>query len=179
MSADGREEHPTWHSVEALRDLLLAQSRKASGAASVRRVAEACSTLADKGDTLTIAAIGKFCTTNWGGPKGQAISNNRDLANLVQIAVQVQRIASEGRLRCRPESYDDRLLARILDAQTRSEVNILLVERRALLNEVNCLKAAFKRVQALELLTPEMASAKVETLEQLRGSSRVATRQSG
>ena len=167
MSLDGREEHPTGRSVEAQRDLLLGQSRKASGAASVRRVADACRALADGGDTITIAAVGKFCVTRWGGPKGQSISNNRDLATLVQMAAQVQRIASGDRLRGRPGSYDDRLLARIPDAQTRSEVDILLVERRSLLNEVNCLKAAFKRVKALELLTPELASAKVETLERL------------
>ena len=160
-------QRPGWASGEACRDGLLERSRKASGADSVRRVSEACRTLADGGNAVTIAAVGKFCVAAWGGPKGQSISNNRGLAGLVHMAAQVQ-ADTAGRPGLRPSgSWEDRLLSGVPDPHVRSQVQTLLVERRGLLNEVNSLRQGFKRLKALEILTPEMAAADVETLEQL------------
>jgi hypothetical protein len=102
----------------------------------------------------------------FGGPKGQSISNNRELAQLVHMATAVRDAESAPGRRPR-RSWEDEILSKIDDPHVRSQVQIVLVERRSLIGEVNTLKDNFKRLKALEGLTPVLATAEIETLEQL------------
>ena len=167
MSEDVSSDRPNWGAVAARRDYLIGISRTATGAESIRRVYDAARTLADGDNAITVAAVGQYCWTNFGGPLAQSIRNNKELKKLVDMAVQAQARAPKRPSRAAKGTEEERFLALIDNDQARAQVHFLLSERQSLYAKNTVLEANFKRLSALSFLKQEIVEADVDTLAEL------------
>ncbi len=151
----------TWETVKSQRDELLRKTRNLKGIATIEKVFGVCETMTRGNLAISISTVAGRCRPE--GPEAQSISNNRGLAQLVRMAAAVQ--ASKSQPSQKDVSWEDRVLAQIGDADTRSLVQIALVERRNLIGENSSLRANFKRLKAIEVLTPYLAKVRVDDLE--------------
>lgn len=162
-----------WKSVKDALDGALAESRSERGARSLRSIYDAMVVLDEAGHAITFKSVAEQCRHAGGGPVAQSIQNSRPSADLVRAGQATQ--AAKARPRP-PKPFEEEVLARFPELDLRSRVATVFAQLRRATAARDVMAAALRRMEALQVITPEMAESDLDTLEQLARA--VADRQS-
>lgn len=161
-----------WKSVKDTLDEALAGSRSERGSRSLRSIYEAMVVLNGAGHAITFKSVAQQCKRAGGGPVSQSIQNSRPSADLVRAG----QAAQATRLRPRPpKPFEEEVLARFPELDLRARVATVFAQLRRATAARDVMAAALRRMEALRVITAEMAETDLDTLEQL--ASAVAERQ--
>lgn len=160
----GLPDGAAWDSARSYLAHLMEEARNPRERESIGRMAAAITALAREGGRITAAGVSRYCVDRWGGPRAQSIANNGKLAQLVGFA----RVA-QGKPPSTPGSSgaDGELLKLVGDPAAKAAVQVMLTQLESARRETATIRRAMRRVSALGVISPAMASAAVEDLESL------------